>query len=156
MSTVNSIGVRQADHTGITVSSLDKALDFWVNVMGFPIVYRDSFEPSQFLANLVGVPGAALSLAMVEAPGGHLIELLQYHAPRERQVMYPRACDVGSVHVAFKVDDLDAVLARIEQQDGWRRLGTPQTVGVGRRKGLKLAYARGPDGVTIELLQPHD
>jgi len=148
----SSMEIKRADHTGFTVSSLDEALDFWVNVMGFPIVYRDTFEPSSFLDNLVGVKGAALALAMVEAPGGHLIELLEYRAPGERQVMYPRACDIGSVHVAFVVNDIDAVLGRVEQH-GWQRLGAPQTVSEGKRKGLKLAYMRGPDGVTVELLQ---
>jgi len=94
-----------------------------------------------------------LTLAMVQAPGGHLIELLEYHAPADRQLIRPRACDVGSVHVAFMVDDLDAVLQRVEEA-GWPRLGEPQTVEGGVREGLRIVYVRSPDGVTVEFLQP--
>ncbi|KWR82119.1 hypothetical protein RM96_28680 [Cupriavidus sp. IDO] len=143
----------RADHTGFTVASLDEALKFWVDVLGFRFVTRNYYPPSEFLDNVVGVPGAALTLAMVEAPGGHLIELLEYSAPEDRQYFRPRACDVGSVHLAFLIDDLDPLLARIEKA-GWLRLGEPQTVRGGARDGLRLFYARGPDGVTVEFLQP--
>jgi catechol 2,3-dioxygenase-like lactoylglutathione lyase family enzyme len=148
-----SSGITRADHTGFTVSSLDASLKFWVDVLGFRLVSRDHYPASEFLDNVVGVPGAELTLAMVEAPGGHLIELLEYSAPGDRQLLRPRACDVGSVHLAFLVDDLDALLARVENA-GWMSLGRPQTVQGPRRDGLRLFYARGPDGVTIEFLQP--
>lgn len=146
-------GVTRADHTGFTVSSLDASLKFWVDVLGFRLVTKSHYPPSEFLENVVGVPGAELTLAMVEAPGGHLIELLEYSAPADRQLFKPRACDVGSVHLAFLIDDLDALLSRVEQA-GWLKLGEPQTVRGGKRDGLRLAYARGPDGVTVEFLQP--
>lgn len=146
-------GLTRADHTGFTVSSLDASLKFWVDVLGFRLVTRDHYPASEFLDNVVGVPGAELTLAMVEAPGGHLIELLEYSAPANREHLKPRACDVGSVHLAFLVEDLDALLARVSAA-GWQALGQPQTVQGGRRDGLRLFYARGPDGVTVEFLQP--
>jgi len=145
--------IRNADHTGFTVSSLEESLAFWVGALGFRLLVRDRFAHSSFLDNIVGVAGADLTLAMLEAPGGHLIELLEYHAPADRRTVKPRSCDVGSVHLAFMVDDLDAVLARVGQA-GWPRLGAPQTVQDGTRAGLRIVYARGPDGVTIEFLQP--
>lgn len=64
------------DHTGITVSSLDRALNFWVNALGFQHLYTWSFENTPFIEKLVGVPGAAMSLAMVERQG-HRVELLR-------------------------------------------------------------------------------
>lgn len=146
-------GITRADHTGFTVSSLDVSLKFWVDVIGFRLVTKNHYPPSEFLDNVVGVPGAELTLAMVEAPGGHLIELLEYSAPDHREVFRPRSCDVGSVHLAFLVEDIDALLSRVEEA-GWQRLGQPQTVQGTRRDGLRIAYARGPDGVTIEFLQP--
>ncbi|MEM5433330.1 VOC family protein [Cupriavidus oxalaticus] len=146
-------GVTRADHTGFTVSSLEASLKFWVDVLGFRLVTTSHYPPSEFLENVVGVPGAELTLAMVEAPGGHLIELLEYAAPGDRQLFKPRACDVGSVHLAFLIDDMDALLTRVEEA-GWLRLGEPQTVRGTQRDGLRIAYARGPDGVTVEFLQP--
>lgn len=143
---------RRADHTGITVTSLEDALRFWVDVLGFRFVMRTHYENSVFLENVVGVAGADLTLAMVEGPDGHLVELLEYHAPAARAIVKPRTCDVGSVHLAYMVDRLDELLPRVEAA-GWTRLGEPQTVRGGARDGLTIVYVRGPDGVTIEFLQ---
>ncbi len=144
--------IRSIDHTGITVSSLDEALDFWVGVLGFTHQYTWSFEPSTFIAEMLGVPGAALRLAMVQGPG-HLVELLEYSAPDDRKVYKPRACDVGSVHLAFYVDNLDALLERVSAA-GWHAVGQVQKVDEGDRLGLRLIYVRGPDGVMLEFLEP--
>jgi catechol 2,3-dioxygenase-like lactoylglutathione lyase family enzyme len=145
-------GFRRADHTGVTVSSLKDALHFWVDVLGFRFVVQTHYENSVFLENIVGVSGADVTLAMVEGPDGHLVELLEYHAPADRAVMKPRACDLGSVHLAYMVDRLDELLATVEAA-GWMRLGEPQTVRGGARDGLRIVYVRGPDGVTLEFLQ---
>jgi catechol 2,3-dioxygenase-like lactoylglutathione lyase family enzyme len=150
-----SFRIKRTDHTGITVSSLDEALSFWVGAMGFAHLYTWHFENTFFIEELVGVKAAAMRLAMVEAPG-HLIELLEYLAPDDRQVMKPRSCDVGSVHIAFQVESIDALLARIGAM-GWKALGKVQKVETGERAGLRLVYVRGPDGVTLEFLQlPQD
>lgn len=148
---MTDLGLR-ANHTGITVSSLDDALAFWVDVLGFDLLVRTRYDNTDFLENLVGVRGAALTLAMVQAPG-YLIELLEYDGPVERSTFRPRSCDVGSVHLAFLTDNLQAVLERVEKA-GWPKVGEPQIVNDGPRQGLLLAYVRGPDGVTLEFLQP--
>jgi catechol 2,3-dioxygenase-like lactoylglutathione lyase family enzyme len=140
------------DHTGITVSSLDRSLDFWVNVLGFRHLYTWDFANDAFIENLVGVKGAALSLAMVEGYG-HRIELLQYHSPADRKTIEARASDAGFIHIAMYVDDLDALLERIGEA-GWHPIGPPQRVEGGERDGLRLVYVRGPDGVTLEFMQP--
>ena len=73
-----------------------------------------------------------------------------------RHVARLRSSDVGSVHLAFYVENIDALLARIANF-GWLPVGNVQTVESGERKGLRLIYVRGPDGVTIEFLQlPED
>lgn len=152
---VGAFSIVAAEHTGITVSSLDAALDFWVRVLGFEHLYTWEFEATEFIEQLVGVPGAAMRLAMVQAPG-HGIELLEYTAPADRSSFRPRACDVGSVHVGFYVSGLDALLDRIDAE-GWHAVGRVQTVADGERKGLRLIYVRGPDGVTVEFLEkPED
>ncbi|GGX77108.1 VOC family protein [Pseudoduganella dura] len=143
---------RRADHVGITVTSLAEALRFWVDVLGFRHVVKTHYENSEFLEQVVGVDGADVTLAMVEGPDGSLVELLEYHAPSERQMMKPRSCDVGSVHLAYMVDNLDSLLAKVEAA-GWLRLGAPQTVSGGARDGLRIVYVRGQDGVTLEFLQ---
>jgi len=64
-------------------------------------------------SEITGVEGAEIKLAVVKAPGGHKIELLEYLAPTERKwnVDFGPG-DVGFVHVALIVDDLDAIFER--------------------------------------------
>jgi catechol 2,3-dioxygenase-like lactoylglutathione lyase family enzyme len=89
----------------------------------------------------------------VKAPGGHKIELLEYRAPPERKRHVDlRPCDVGSVHVALIVDDLNAILSAINAS-GWKGAGKPQTLQSGPNAGKRVVYVRDPDGTTIEFMQ---
>ena len=142
-----------ADHTGITVSNLERSLAFWRDVLGFELSHR-AHQTGELAAEITGVPGAEISLAVLKAPGGHKIELLQYLAPADRkQHVDLRPCDVGSAHVALTVDNLDAILNQIAAS-GWRTAGKPQTLRSGPNAGKRVIYVRDPDGTTIEFMQP--
>jgi len=141
-----------ADHTGITVSNLERSLAFWQNVLGFELSHRTR-QTSKLASEITGVPGAEISLAVVKAPGGHKIELLEYLAPPDRkQHVDLRPCDVGHVHIALTVDDIDAVLNAIAAS-GWKAAGKPQTLQSGPNTGKRVIYVRDPDGATIEFMQ---
>jgi len=148
MSTNSGNLVLRTEHTGLTVSSLDAALEFWCGVMGFELGVRKDLGSGTLVENIVGVPGADMQIATIVAPGGHRIELLEYRAPADRKIYQPRSCDVGSVHLTFAVTDLDEMLARVEAAR-WRRLGIPQTLATGTR----VVYVRGPEGHTMEFMQ---
>jgi catechol 2,3-dioxygenase-like lactoylglutathione lyase family enzyme len=139
------------DHTGITVSNLERSLEFWQNVLGFEFSHR-AHQTSEMASEITGVAGAEIKLAVVKAPGGHKIELLEYLAPADRKKVDVRPCDVGSVHVAFTIDNLDTVLNTIAVS-GWKAAGKPQTLTVGPNAGKRVAYVRDPDGTTIEFMQ---
>ena len=140
-----------ADHTGITVSNLERSLEFWQNVLGFEFSHR-AHQTSKMASEITGVPGAEIKLAVVKAPGGHKIELLEYLAPPDRKHVSLRPCDVGSVHVALTVDKLDAILEKIAAS-GWKAAGKPQTLKTGPNAGKRVVYVRDPDGTTIEFMQ---
>ena len=102
---------------------------------------------------ITGVAGAEIKLAVVKAPGGHKIELLEYLAPAGReQKVDLEPSEVGHVHVALLVDDLDAVLEKIVRS-GWKAAGVPQTLAAGPNAGKRVVYVRDPDGTTIEFMQ---
>jgi glyoxylase I family protein len=141
------------DHTGITVSNLERSLAFWRDVLGFELSHRVD-QTGELAAEITGVPGAEISLAVLKAPGGHKIELLQYLAPaNRRQHVELRPCDVGSVHIALTVDNLDAVLEKIVAS-GWKTGRKPQTLTTGPNAGKRVIYVRDSDGTTIEFMQP--
>jgi catechol 2,3-dioxygenase-like lactoylglutathione lyase family enzyme len=139
------------DHTGITVANLERSLAFWQGVLGFELSHR-AHHTGELASEVTGVPGAEISIAVLKGYG-HKIELLEYLAPADRKRVDLRPCDVGSVHVALTVDNLDAALSAIAAA-GWKAVGQAQTLTTGPNAGKRVAYVRDPDGTTIELMQP--
>lgn len=140
-----------SDHTGITVSNLERSLAFWRDALGFEFSHR-THQTGEMAEEITGVPGAEIKLAVLKAPGGHKIELLEYLAPKDRKRVALRPCDVGSVHVAFAVDNLDTSLNTIAALD-WKPAGKPQTLKAGPNAGKRVVYVRDPDGTTIEFME---
>ena len=140
-----------ADHTGITVANLERSLSFWRDVLGFELSHRPH-QTGNLASEITGVPGAEISIAVLKGYG-HKVELLEYLAPADRKRANLRPCDVGSVHVALTVDNLDAVLEKIAAS-GWRAAGKPQTLKSGPNAGKRVVYVHDPDGTTIEFMQP--
>jgi len=147
-----SFRILAADHTGITVSNLERSLAFWRDVLGFELSHT-AHQTGELAKEITGVVGAEIKLAVLKAPGGHKIELLEYLAPSDRKHADVRPCDVRHVHVALLVDDLDAILEKIAGS-GWKAAGKPQTLKTGPNAGKRVVYVRDPDGTTIEFMQP--
>jgi glyoxylase I family protein len=151
MSTSKSLRILAADHTGITVSNLERALPFWRDVLGFELSHT-AHQTGELAKEITGVGDAEIKLAVLKTPGGHKIELLEYLTPADRKHANLRPCDVGHAHVALLVDDLDAALESIAAS-GWKAAGKPQTLQSGPNAGKRVVYARDPDGTTIEFMQ---
>jgi glyoxylase I family protein len=141
-----------ADHTGITVSNLERSLAFWCDVLGFELSHT-AHQTGELATEITGVAGAEIKLAALKTPGGHKIELLEYLAPPDRKHAQVRPCDVGHVHVALLVDNLDAIIEKIGGS-GWKAAGKPQTLKTGPNAGKRVVYVRNSDGTTIEFMQP--
>ena len=138
------------NHTSFTVSDLDRSVGFYVSVLGFELLNRSARDRS-FTEKVVGVPGAQIEVAYVQAPG-HRLELIQYIEPKDRGEVVSRPCDTGFAHVAFDVDDIDAVVAAVRVA-GVEPLSEPVVIKAGPNSGGKAVYTRDPDGVTIEFIQ---
>lgn len=146
-----SFRIVAADHTGVTVSNLEKSLAFWRDVLGFELSHR-AHQKGELAEQITGVIGAEILIAVVKAPG-HKIELLEYRAPQDRrQEKELRPCDVGSVHIALTVENLDDLLETIAAS-GWKAAGKPQTLSIGPNAGKRVVYVRDPDGTTIEFME---
>jgi catechol 2,3-dioxygenase-like lactoylglutathione lyase family enzyme len=136
----NELRVVSADHTGITVSNLERSLAFWRDVLGFQLSHT-AHQTGALATEITGVEGAEIKLAVLKAPGAHKIELLEYFAPVDRKRTNLRPCDVGSVHVVLLVEDLNAALDRIAVS-GWKTAGQPQILTKGPNAGKRVVYVR--------------
>lgn len=142
--------VTATNHTSFTVSSLDRAIRLFQGALGFTLLNRSPRDPA-FIAQVVGVAGADIEVAYLQAPG-HRIELIEYRGPADRGAVESRPCDAGFAHIAFDVDDIDAAVAAVRDA-GSEPLGAPIAVNAGPNKGGMVVYTRDPDGITVEFIQ---
>ncbi|MFC8433583.1 VOC family protein [Streptomyces sp. NPDC057253] len=140
------------NHVGITVSDLDRSLDFYARILGGERV--GSWERSGPRIDAVtGYPGVVVRQAFVRlSRGATLIELLQY-VGGSPEVTDPDHGRAGSVHVAVDVDGLDALLVRLRAEEV-AVLSEPVTAGEGPLEGCRLVYVLDPDRVRVELVEP--
>lgn len=140
--------VRRMDHVGIVVEDLDAATAFFVEL---GLARKDGGRvQGGWVDRVVGLEGIRVEMAMMETPDGHSrLELIQFHAPQSPAADLHAPANVpGLRHVAFLVDDLDAVLARL------RAHGAELVGQVERYEDVyRLCYVRGPAGIIVELAE---
>jgi len=139
-------------HVGITVTDLERSIDFWTRLLGRPHRDRRILDGPR-LGELLGYPAARIDSCWFDIPGGVALELLDYLEPHE-DAYDPGNAHPGNVHVCLRVDDMSAAHARALSAGAVPVSPEPIEVKQGPRAGTKVAYVRDPDGVTIELLQP--
>lgn len=105
----------------------------------------------EMFEKITGVAGAELDVSFVRAPG-HVLELLCFRRPKDRVRSTLRSCDPGFWHLAVKVNDIDEVVSAVGR-GGFEPLSAVQTIAEGPLKGLRVVYARDPDGVVLELIE---
>jgi catechol 2,3-dioxygenase-like lactoylglutathione lyase family enzyme len=143
--------VSDVDHIGLTVTDLERSIQFYTVILECSIVMRQEKEGG-YLAAIVGYPGAHVLMTHLQPPGGGpRIELFQYLVPEsENRDLEPR--NVGNAHICFVVEDLAAVYERLVEN----RISTispPVEVDTGVNKGGSSLYLYDPDGITLELFQ---
>ncbi|MGI9118586.1 MAG: VOC family protein [Acidimicrobiales bacterium] len=143
---------RAVHHVGVTVVDIGRSISFWEELLGVQARDRRLLDGPQ-VGTMVGYPGVRIESCWLDLPGGVALELLQYQdcaeAPYDPGTAHP-----GNVHVCFLVEDLDAGRGRALACGATAVSDEPIEVAAGPRAGTRLAYVRGPDGVTIEFVQP--
>ena len=138
------------NHTAFTVSDLDQVIPIFRDLLGFELTSRAPRDP-RLIERMTALDGVEIEIAYVNGPG-HRIELIQYKAPADREVVVPRLCDAGAAHVALNVAGIEALVAASAGY-GFAPVGEIIEIDAGPNKGSKVVYLRGPDGITIEYIQ---
>jgi catechol 2,3-dioxygenase-like lactoylglutathione lyase family enzyme len=138
-------------HSCFTVSNLERSIAFYRDVLGLELVFVERSESSgDDRSKNLGVAKSNLSLAIFRVGDTH-VELIEYITPKGRP--YDRVnSDIGAAHVAFKVDDIDAVYQALLAKQV-RFTAPPATVPAGPMKGWRWTYFYDPDGISLELLE---
>ncbi len=139
------------NHVGITVSNLERSIEFYTS-LGFgqpPADWVFTIE-GEWLSQLVAEEGAVIRVAFLPMDD-NVLELLEYrHPDGEKSNTRPNR-DVGAMHVALNVDDVDAVYEKLKGTVSFN--SPPQTVAMGPWAGNKVAYLSDPDGTPVELVE---
>ena len=136
------------DHVGVTVRDLDLVAAFFVD-LGLEIEGR-TFVEGEFIDVVTGIPNSRTEIVMLKtADGGTGVELSSFVRPDP----VPGSTDalaneLGLRSLAFEVDDVQSQVDRLAAS-GYGLVG-----GIGQYENLwKMAYVRGPEGLTVALAE---
>lgn len=141
------------DSIGITVSDLDRALDFYTNVLPFEkvSVHEAAGEEWEHLQGVFGLRTRTARLRL----GGEFIELTEYLAPEGRPIpVTSRSNDGWFQHIAIIVSDMDQAYAHLRQHKVRHASSGPQRLPDWNPNagGIRAFYFKDPDGHALEIL----
>ena len=134
-------------HTGLVVSNCMWLGSFYERALGLRPVLRISREGSG-IDQVIGYQGVRLKGLLMSSDEGHMLELLEYENPPVLDRPSSSRNVVGAVHLAFRVEDVDAAFKRVSEA-GALVLNPPAQVGRNRR----ATYMQDPDGNWLELFE---
>jgi catechol 2,3-dioxygenase-like lactoylglutathione lyase family enzyme len=145
------------DHVNIVVKDLDRALAFYRDLLGLRETMRARLE-GDWIEQVTGVRGVSADCIYLEFPSGARVELLAFRAPDNGAPLPANAMPAtpGLRHIAFRVDDIDAVYTRLVAA-GVKFVNPPATVptsivkhATGRKR---LCYFHDPEGTLLEIAE---
>jgi catechol 2,3-dioxygenase-like lactoylglutathione lyase family enzyme len=145
--------VTSVDSIGMTVSDLDRAMEFYSEVLSFEMVSQTEVEGSE-IERLHGVFGVRMRIARMRL-GDEFIELTEYLAPKGRPVpVDTRSNDRWFQHVAIIVSDMDQAYAHLRRHKVQHASTGPQRLPDWNKNagGIQAFYFRDPDGHHLEIL----
>jgi catechol 2,3-dioxygenase-like lactoylglutathione lyase family enzyme len=141
------------DSIGMTVSDLDRSVDFYTGVLGFEKLSERELD-GECEEHLRGVFGARLRVARLRL-GSEVIELTEYLAPRGRPVPADtRSNDAWFQHIAIVVPDMDRAYQHLRKHKVQHASTGPQRLPDWNANagGIKAFYFRDPDGHHLEII----
>ncbi len=137
------------NHVSFTVSDLDRFVAFYQDALGLETVSKAERDPA-FAALVTGIEGAHILVAYLKGPGC-AVELIQYLSPPGEKID-TRTCNVGSAHVCFDVEGMEASIQKFTRAGG-RLAGEVAPIPAGPNKGRLVAYLEDVDGNTVEFIE---
>jgi catechol 2,3-dioxygenase-like lactoylglutathione lyase family enzyme len=146
--------VTAVDVVGMTVSDMDRSIDFFADVLTFEKTSDLEVAGADY-ERLEGVFGLRMRVVRMRL-GQESIELTEYLAPRGRPVpVDSRSNDRWFQHVAIIVSDMDRAYRRLRDHKVEHVSSGPQLLPktIPGAAGIRAFYFKDPDGHPLEILQ---
>lgn len=146
--------VESTDAIGITVSDMDRAVDFYSRVLTFEKV-SDTEVAGDNYEHLQGVFGLRMRVVRLRL-GDEFIELTEYLAPHGLPIpVDSRSNDRWFQHIAIIVSDMDRAYRLLRQNKVGHASSGPQRLPDWNKNagGIWAFYFKDPDGHPVEVLQ---
>jgi catechol 2,3-dioxygenase-like lactoylglutathione lyase family enzyme len=148
--------IERIDHVNFVVADMAAAIAFYRDLLGMRLSKQATISGG-WIDKVTGLADVVADVAFLEAPSGPSIELLRYRSPEgARPAGLGQPNTLGLRHIAFRVTDLDGLVASM-QAAGVTFFAPPQQVPavqvdyIDQRK--RLAYCRDPEGNLLELCE---
>jgi catechol 2,3-dioxygenase-like lactoylglutathione lyase family enzyme len=138
---------------GMTVSDMDRALDFYTRVLTFEKVSEVEVAGDEY-EQLFGVFGLRIRVARLRL-GEEFIELMDYLAPEGRPIPVDmRSNDRWFQHIAIVVSDMDQAYQRLREFKVQHASTGPQRIPDWNKAaaGIRAFYFRDPDGHVMQVV----
>jgi catechol 2,3-dioxygenase-like lactoylglutathione lyase family enzyme len=146
--------VAAVDTVGMTVSDIDRAVEFYAKVLTFEKVSDVEVAGTEY-EHLQGVFGLRTRVVRMKL-GDESIELTEYLAPKGRPIpVDSRSNDRWFQHIAIIVADMDRAYQRLRQHKVQHASSGPQRLPDWNKNaaGIRAFYFKDPDGHALEILQ---
>lgn len=148
-----TVPISGVDSVGLTVSDLDRSIDFYTTVLTFEKVSVSEVHgdaPEHF----TGIFGVRIRTARLRL-GDEYVELTEFLTPRGRPAPADaRSNDRWFQHIAIIVSDMDRAYERLREFKVQHASPAPQRLPDWNRNagGIRAFYFRDPDGHPLEVL----
>lgn len=126
--------VRAIHHVALQTSDLDRALEFYVGLLGAELLVRRPFKQREMAWLRIGE-----------------LQLELFSCRRGEQLLPWSDFTSGPVHLAFVVDDVDQFLTAALARGGSLHPSHPEPFVPPVAGAGKIAYLLGPDGEEVEI-----
>ena len=127
------------DHIGVATDDLEGALSLYEGTFGMPVAHRESVESQ------------GVEAVLLDVGEGH-VELLRPLGPDTPVGKYLEKTGPGLHHVAYAVDDIDAVLGKLKAA-GVDLIDAEPRQGI-RNSRVAFLHPKATGGVLTEIVEP--
>ena len=149
-------GMCGTEHIGFTVPDINEACDWFERILGAKTLYTAAtnfrHDDDDWMQEHLRVhPRAVIKeFRYLRVGNGTNFEVFEYASPDQNRTP-PKNSDIGGHHLAFYVEDMDAAISFLRENDV-EVLGEPTAYTEGPNLGLTWCYFLAPWGQQLEVV----